>query len=95
MSPTHFLKQSNPTALHHMRAAYGAGPGAFDFRQGDTHGTAFWRLVRHFIHEPSAAQAACHAPKPILLDTGSLNIPYAWCGALRRHALPHAPNPGS
>ena len=64
-----------------MRAARGAGPGAFDFRQGDTNGTAFWRLVRHFIHEPSAAQAACHAPKPILLDTGSLNIPYAWCEA--------------
>jgi hypothetical protein len=55
-----------------------AGPGAFDFRQSDTNGTAFWRLVRRFIHEPTAAQAACHAPKPILLDTGSLAIPYAW-----------------
>ena len=55
-----------------------AGPGAFDFRQSDTNGTAFWRLVRHFIHEPSAQQAACHAPKPILLDTGSLTVPYAW-----------------
>ena len=78
-----------------MYGLRGAGPGAFDFRQGDTNGTAFWRLVRHFIHEPSAAQAACHAPKPILLDTGSLNIPYAWCGALRRHALLHDANPGS
>ncbi len=34
--------------------------------------------MRHFIHEPTPAQAACHAPKPILLDTGSLAIPYAW-----------------
>ena len=82
----HILLHSTTSGL-----ARGAGPGAFDFRQGDTNGTAFWRLVRHFIHEPSAAQAACHAPKPILLDTGSLTIPYAWCGALRRSAFPLAP----
>jgi hypothetical protein len=48
-----------------------AGPGAFDFTQGDTNGTMFWRLVRDFLSDPSAEQIACHAPKPILLNTGA------------------------
>jgi hypothetical protein len=56
-----------------------AGPGAFDFKQGDTNGTLFWRVVRHFLKEPSEEQVACQAPKPILLDTGSVHIPYEWC----------------
>lgn len=55
-----------------------AGPGAFDFKQGDTNGTTFWRVVRNFIKEPSASQQECHSPKPILLDTGNINLPYAW-----------------
>lgn len=46
------------------------GPGAFDFVQSDTNGTAFWRLVRNFITKPTKEQEACHAPKPILLDVG-------------------------
>ena len=54
------------TAWH----TFAAGPGAFDFVQSDTNGTAFWRLVRNFIRKPSKEQEACHAPKPILLDVG-------------------------
>lgn len=54
------------------------GPGAFDFTQGDTNGTAFWRLVRNFIQKPTAEQEACHAPKPILLDVGEMHYPYEW-----------------
>jgi len=46
------------------------GPGAFDFTQSDTNGTAFWRLVRNFITKPSKEQEECHKPKPILLDVG-------------------------
>ena len=110
-----------------------AGPGAFDFTQGDTNGTTFWRIVRDFLHVPTteqvglcaccspcirllaakpasfqlhtqksmehvhncqhphgrgrnkirtkwctALQVACQAPKPILLDTGSVHLPYSW-----------------
>ena len=33
----------------------------------------------HFLKDPSAEQTACQAPKPILLDTGSVHIPYEWC----------------
>eukprot|EP00898_Chlorokybus_atmophyticus_P004720 jgi/Chlat1/5249/Chrsp33S05010 len=54
------------------------GPGAFDFKQGDVHGNPFWNVVRSFIKAPSAAQVKCHAPKPVLLDTGELNFPYPW-----------------
>lgn len=53
-----------------------AGPGAFDFQQSDTNGTAFWRLVRNFIRRPTPEQEACHKPKPILLDVGEY-----WRGA--------------
>lgn len=54
------------------------GPGAFDFKQGDTNGTAFWRLVRNFITKPGPEQIACHTPKPILLDVGEMHFPYDW-----------------
>jgi len=47
------------------------GPGAFDFVQSDTNGTAFWKLVRDFITEPTEDQIECHKPKPILLDVGA------------------------
>lgn len=58
------------------------GPGAFDFTQGDLNGTTFWRLVRDFLHVPTEAQKACQAPKPILLDTGAVTLPYAWQPAI-------------
>lgn len=46
------------------------GPGAFDFKQSDTNGTIFWKIVRDFITTPSKEQENCHMPKPILLDVG-------------------------
>ncbi|KAG2496430.1 hypothetical protein HYH03_005654 [Edaphochlamys debaryana] len=54
------------------------GPGAFDFTQGDTQGPLLWRLVSALVAPPSAAQRACQAPKPILLDTGQITVPYLW-----------------
>ncbi|KAG2424279.1 hypothetical protein HXX76_014657 [Chlamydomonas incerta] len=54
------------------------GPGAFDFTQGDTKGPPLWRLVARLVAAPSAQQVACQAPKPILLDTGQITVPYAW-----------------
>ena len=58
---------------------WSAGPGAFDFKQGDTNGTAFWRVVRNFLRVPSREQEQCQLPKPILLDTGNVHLPYDWC----------------
>jgi neutral ceramidase len=58
------------------------GPGAFDFIQGDNSSqpqNPFWELVKGFITpEPSPAQVACQAPKPILLNTGYATLPYNW-----------------
>jgi hypothetical protein len=69
------------------RHSISAGPGALDFIQGDTQGTPFWRMVRSFISAPTPQQEACQAPKPILLNTGSMNIPYAWQPATTEIAL--------
>ncbi|KAK1297815.1 Neutral ceramidase [Acorus calamus] len=54
------------------------GPGAFDFKQGDDQGNLFWRLVRDFLKTPGKEQVDCQHPKPILLDTGEMNLPYPW-----------------
>ncbi|KXZ50831.1 hypothetical protein GPECTOR_15g517 [Gonium pectorale] len=54
------------------------GPGAFDFTQGDTHGPPLWRLVMSLVLPPSPEQQRCQAPKPILLDTGQITVPYLW-----------------
>ncbi|GLT37557.1 hypothetical protein SLA2020_118680 [Shorea laevis] len=54
------------------------GPGAFDFKQGDDKGNAFWKLVRDFLKAPDKEQIACQSPKPILLDTGEMKEPYDW-----------------
>lgn len=68
----------NGTTTHTCKPAMGYGfaggttdgPGAFDFKQGTTSGNPFWDIVKGAVTpEPSAEQIACHAPKPILLNT--------------------------
>ncbi|KAJ9611100.1 hypothetical protein H2200_004283 [Cladophialophora chaetospira] len=61
------------------------GPGRFDFSQGtnDTDDSPalknpLWRIARAAIHPPSDEQIACQSPKPILLDVGKADEPYAW-----------------
>ncbi|KAI3801480.1 hypothetical protein L1987_29585 [Smallanthus sonchifolius] len=54
------------------------GPGAFDFKQGDNTGNPFWMLVRNVLTTPSKEQTDCQQPKPILLDTGEMKLPYDW-----------------
>lgn len=58
------------------------GPGAFDFKQGDDHGNVFWRLVRNLLKTPGAEQKKCQHPKPILLDTGEMKVPYDWAPSI-------------
>ncbi|PYH41519.1 neutral/alkaline ceramidase [Aspergillus saccharolyticus JOP 1030-1] len=57
------------------------GPGYFDFTQngtGPAESNPLWYVARAFVHQPSAAQQACQAPKDILLDVGAVTQPYAW-----------------
>ncbi|CAI9776479.1 unnamed protein product [Fraxinus pennsylvanica] len=58
------------------------GPGAFDFKQGDDKGNAFWRLVRNLLKRPKQGQVDCQHPKPILLDTGEMKKPYDWAPSI-------------
>ncbi|CAN8316998.1 unnamed protein product [Cochlearia groenlandica] len=58
------------------------GPGAFDFKQGDDKGNAFWRLVRNVLRTPGPEQVQCQKPKPILLDTGEMKAPYDWAPSI-------------
>ncbi|KAI0164390.1 Neutral/alkaline nonlysosomal ceramidase [Hypoxylon sp. FL1284] len=57
------------------------GPGAFDFTQhgsNSSNTSPLWRLVGGLLKAPTEAQAACHGPKPILLDVGEVYSPYQW-----------------
>eukprot|EP00088_Acartia_fossae_P019247 TRINITY_DN21220_c0_g1_i4.p1 TRINITY_DN21220_c0_g1~~TRINITY_DN21220_c0_g1_i4.p1 ORF type:complete len:687 (+),score=151.03 TRINITY_DN21220_c0_g1_i4:252-2063(+) len=54
------------------------GPGEFDFTQGVTTGNPFWDFISGILKDPEPETEACHAPKPILLDTGEFKYPYAW-----------------
>jgi len=45
---------------------------------GDTGTNVFWDLVRSILSKPTPEQEACHAPKPILLNTGEVDVPYEW-----------------
>ncbi|KAL1506814.1 hypothetical protein ABEB36_006106 [Hypothenemus hampei] len=54
------------------------GPGEFDFRQASTTDNPFWNLVRDFIFPPEPEDIDCHYPKPILMNTGRLTVPYSW-----------------
>ena len=49
------------------------GPGGFDFIQGSNTTNPFWDFVSGLLKDPSPEQEACHAPKPILLDTGEVS----------------------
>lgn len=56
------------------------GPGAFDFTQNDpgAPNNPLWSVVGGLLRAPSPRQVACQAPKPVLLDVGEMDAPYAW-----------------
>ncbi|KAK6064140.1 neutral/alkaline non-lysosomal ceramidase [Seiridium cupressi] len=74
--------QSCPAALGYSFAAGTSDwPGAFDFTQadsGDPDANPIWAIVSGLLKEPSAEQKACQGAKPVLLDVGELDTPYAW-----------------
>lgn len=73
--------QTCPAALGHSFAAGTSDwPGAFDFTQGDSGApnNPFWSVVGGLLKVPSPAQKACQGAKPILLNVGEMETPYAW-----------------
>jgi len=72
------VKTCKPALGYSFAAGTTDGPGEFDFTQGDLTGNPFWDFISGLLKDPSPEQEACHAPKPILLDTGELMFPYPW-----------------
>lgn len=72
------VQTCKPAMGYSFAAGTTDGPGAFDFTQGTTKGNPFWDFISSLIKKPSKKQVACHKPKPILLDTGEMSLPYAW-----------------
>ncbi|KAI8376985.1 Neutral/alkaline nonlysosomal ceramidase [Blakeslea trispora] len=54
------------------------GPAMGGFYQNTTKGTFGWNLIKDIIKKPSKQQVKCQAPKPILLDTGEIEILHTW-----------------
>jgi len=90
MSDRHFVSP-NGMYLKTCKAALGfsfaagttdGNPGAItkEFMQGDTNGHPFLKVIRDLIPftRPPKTQIDCHAPKPIFLYTGGMNLPYQW-----------------
>jgi neutral ceramidase len=80
--PNGTVVQTCPAAMGYSFAGGTTdGPGAFDFVQGDNASQAqnpFWAVVSDLLTTPTPEQVACQYPKPILLDVGQMNEPYAW-----------------
>ncbi|KAH8666408.1 Neutral/alkaline nonlysosomal ceramidase [Xylariales sp. PMI_506] len=80
--PNGTIVQTCPAALGYSFAAGTTdGPGAFDFTQsdsGDPDANPLWAVVSDLLTTPSAEQVACQGEKPILLDVGEMDVPYAW-----------------
>nr|KJB57997.1 hypothetical protein B456_009G189600 [Gossypium raimondii] len=90
-----FSSATNPLSgkidyRHTCPAAVGAGfaagttdgPGVFGFQQGDTEINEMWKRLRDLLKEPSQYQVDCQKPKPVLLSTGEMFVPYAWAPAI-------------
>ena len=71
-----------PAALGYSFAAGTTdGPGAFDFTQGDSgkpDANPIWEVVKGLLRAPTREQKECQHPKPVLLDVGEMDKPYAW-----------------
>eukprot|EP01035_Chromulina_nebulosa_P019096 gene19096-24924_t len=50
----------------------------YSFAAGTTDGPGMFNFIQGTTSEPTDEEIACHSPKPILFNTGDLNVPYAW-----------------
>ncbi|KAK5995160.1 Neutral ceramidase [Cladobotryum mycophilum] len=73
--------QTCPAALGFSFAAGTSDwPGAFDFTQGEAGAphNPLWKVVGGLLKAPGPQQVKCQEPKPVLLDVGEIETPYAW-----------------
>lgn len=73
--------QTCPAALGFSFAAGTSDwPGFLDFTQGESGNpkNPLWKFVGALLKAPTPAQEKCQKPKPVLLDVGEIDVPYAW-----------------
>ncbi|XP_010006074.1 PREDICTED: neutral ceramidase [Chaetura pelagica] len=79
LNATHTVKTCKPALGYSFAAGTIDGVGAFNFTQGAVEGDPFWDGIRdQLLGEPSNRTKACHAPKPILFNTGEMTRPHPW-----------------
>ncbi|KAI8979014.1 Neutral/alkaline nonlysosomal ceramidase [Pilobolus umbonatus] len=67
------------SVVHNKHAAGTTdGPASFGFYQNTTKSTVGWDLIKNMIRTPTEAQVKCQQPKPILLDTGNIQMLNPW-----------------
>ena len=74
--------QTCPAALGYSFAAGTSDwPGLFDFTQGDSgepDANPLWAAVKGLLKNPTEEQKKCQGEKPVRLDIGEMETPYAW-----------------
>ena len=68
------VKTCSPALGYSFAAGTMDGSGVSGFTQGARSSSYPWSLITSFISNPSVEHESCHAPKPILLDTGNVII---------------------
>jgi neutral ceramidase len=71
-------KTCMPALGYSFAAGTTDGPGMSWFTQGTRRSSRMWSFVGDLLKRPSEEQTQCHAPKPILLNTGEMSFPYKW-----------------
>ncbi|XP_030762997.1 neutral ceramidase-like, partial [Sitophilus oryzae] len=72
------VKGCLPAMGYSFAAGTTDGPGEFDFKQGSSTDNPFWNIVRDFVFPPTTEDINCHYPKPILIASGRIKVPYNW-----------------
>nr|XP_006121527.1 neutral ceramidase isoform X1 [Pelodiscus sinensis]XP_006121528.1 neutral ceramidase isoform X1 [Pelodiscus sinensis]XP_006121529.1 neutral ceramidase isoform X1 [Pelodiscus sinensis]XP_006121530.1 neutral ceramidase isoform X1 [Pelodiscus sinensis]XP_006121531.1 neutral ceramidase isoform X1 [Pelodiscus sinensis]XP_006121532.1 neutral ceramidase isoform X1 [Pelodiscus sinensis]XP_006121533.1 neutral ceramidase isoform X1 [Pelodiscus sinensis]XP_025039633.1 neutral ceramidase isoform X1 [ len=79
LNATHTGKTCKPALGYSFAAGTTDGVGFFNFTQGSLEGELFWEIIHNqLLGKPSNETKECHKPKPILLNTGEISLPYPW-----------------
>uniref|UniRef100_A0A8C3PF65 Neutral ceramidase n=1 Tax=Chrysemys picta bellii TaxID=8478 RepID=A0A8C3PF65_CHRPI len=79
LNATHTGKTCKPALGYSFAAGTIDGVGFFNFTQGKQKNRPFWETIHNqLVGEPSNETKECHKPKPILLNTGEISLPYPW-----------------
>jgi neutral ceramidase len=71
-------KLCDPAMGYAFAAGTTDGPAMFSFTQGTTTDNLFLNNVSSSLSKPTEEQFKCQAPKPILINTGGMDVPHAW-----------------